>query len=241
MRISIVIPAYNEEQWLGSTLEAVREASRALTQRAWEVECIVCDNHSTDATPRIAAAAGARVVFEPVRQIARARNRGARLATGDWILFLDADSRPSPALFDDMAGQMSGPRVLAGGTTLRMDAPHWLGRLAITAWNLASRCGKWLAGAFIFVRTEAFRTVGGFNETLYAAEEIDLTRRLRALARARKQKIVILHRHPLLTSARKLYLYRPSELIRFWARAAWRHRQTVTSREACFVWYDGRR
>jgi glycosyltransferase involved in cell wall biosynthesis len=241
VRISIVIPAYNEQQLLGGTLKAVQKAAHAFTRRSWQTELIVCDNNSTDATAGIAAAAGATVVHEPVRQIARARNRGARAATGDWLVFLDADSQPDTPLFEDVARHMNDPGVLAGGSTLRMDTNHWLGQCALACWNLASRCGKWLAGAFIFVRTEAFHTVGGFNEDLYAAEEIDLTRRLRTLARTRHQRIVILHRHPLLTSARKLHLYTPAELLRFWLRAACHHRQTVTDREACFLWYDGRR
>jgi hypothetical protein len=64
---------------------------------------------------------------------------------------------------------------------------------------------------------------------------------LRKLARATGRKIVILHRHPLLTSARKVQLYSWREHLRFLARVALNHRATFRRREACSPWYDGRR
>jgi hypothetical protein len=100
---------------------------------------------------------------------------------------------------------------------------------------------KWAAGAFIFCQGEAFRKIGGFNLELFASEELDLSKRLKKLARARGQKMVILHRHPLLTSARKMRLYSLGEMARFFKNAVLRPRQTVTNREACGPWYDGRR
>ena len=76
----------------------MKSAAGAFVRRGWGVELIVCDNNSTDRTAEIARNAGARVVFEPVNQIARARNRGAAAATGDWLIFVDADSHPSAGL-----------------------------------------------------------------------------------------------------------------------------------------------
>src|SRR4051812_9742310 len=98
MKVSLIIPAFNEERLIGETLSAVKIASAAFTRRGWDTELIVCDNNSTDRTNQIAQEAGARVVFEPVNQIARARNTGAAAATGEWLLFVDADSQPSPEL-----------------------------------------------------------------------------------------------------------------------------------------------
>src|SRR5215471_15202166 len=77
MKISIVIPAFNEEKLLPATLKAVNEARSAFGDRGWQSELIVCDNNSSDGTAVIAREAGAQVVFEPVNQIARARNTGA--------------------------------------------------------------------------------------------------------------------------------------------------------------------
>ena len=106
MKISIVVPAFNEELLLGATLENIKNSAQSFTACGWDVEIIVCDNNSTDKTAEIARAAGATVVFEPVNQIARARNSGAAVATGDWLVFVDADSHPTPGLFLDVAEQI---------------------------------------------------------------------------------------------------------------------------------------
>ena len=100
MRISVIIPAFNEEKLLPQTLAAVAAAVGAFRERGWEHEVVVCDNNSTDRTAELARAAGATVVFEPINQIGRARDAGARVATGDWFIFIDADSWPSAALSD---------------------------------------------------------------------------------------------------------------------------------------------
>jgi glycosyltransferase involved in cell wall biosynthesis len=64
VKISIVVPAFNEERLLGQSLEQIKLAARAFEQRGWETEMIVCDNNSTDKTAQIARDAGAIVVFE---------------------------------------------------------------------------------------------------------------------------------------------------------------------------------
>ena len=98
-----------------------------------------------------------------------------------------------------------------------------------------------LAGSFIFCEAQAFRKIGGFSNELFAAEELDLTVRLKQLGRETGKQIVILHRHPLVTSARKLKLYSARELLWFFLRAAFRQKATLSSRAACHPWYDGRR
>src|SRR3954468_6813980 len=95
MKVSIVVPAYNEEKMLPRSLNAIRQATRAFTEIGWESKIVVCDNNSTDRTAQIAAENGAEVVFEPINQIARARNRGAAGACGEWLIFVDADSFPT--------------------------------------------------------------------------------------------------------------------------------------------------
>ena len=241
MKISIVIPAFNEERLLGESLRQVRAAMAAFTARSWAAELIVCDNNSTDRTAEIARAAGASIVFEPENQIARARNSGAAAATGDWLIFVDADSHPSEALFADVAEQIELGRCLAGGSTVRLDTLKILPRTMARAWNATSRVTRWLAGSFIFCETAAFRNLGGFSHELFASEEIELSGRLKKLARTQKKKIVILHRHPLVTSARKVHLYSTGEHLRFLVKTILRGGKPLTDRAACHTWYDGRR
>jgi glycosyltransferase involved in cell wall biosynthesis len=241
VKVSVIVPAFNEEKLLGTSLSEIKNAAAAFLARGWQFELVVCDNNSTDRTADIARAAGAKVIFEPVNQIARARNAGASIATGDWLVFVDADSHPSEKLFADVAGQISSGKALAGGVTIRLDEKLFVAGLVTQLWNYASRLNRLMAGSFIFVEAAAFRQLGGFHNELYAAEELELSRRLKKLARATKRKVVILHRHPIKTSARKMSLYTPRELAGFFLRTVFSHRKTIRDRHAAFMWYDGRR
>ena len=241
MKISIVVPAYNEERLLSGSLGSIRAAMEAFDRRGWASELIVCDNNSTDRTAEIARAAGARVVFEPVNQISRARNRGAAEARGDWIVFVDADSQPSPELFSDAADAIAAGHCLAGGSTVAYANPPPSAALAIGMWNVLSRITRWAAGSFIFCEAAAFRAAGGFGEELFAGEEVDLSRRLKRIARRDRRTIVILHRHPLVTSDRKLRLYSWGELAWFGLKTIVSGGRTLRSRQDCSAWYDGKR
>lgn len=241
MKVSVIIPAYNEERLLGETLVRVRTAMMAFSDRGWESELIVCDNNSSDATAEVALAAGATVVFEPHNQIARARNAGAAAATGNWVVFVDADSRPSKDLFAAAGDEMASGNCLAGGSTLRMETDSRLANLGMRKWNFISTSLRYMAGSFIFCEAAAFREIGGFDERLFAGEEIDLSRRLKRLARRRKHRIVILTAHPMWTSPRKLSLYSPGEYLRFMLVAVLTLGRSVRRRDGCAIWYDGRR
>lgn len=241
MKISIVVPAFNEERLLAQSLGHINPARAAFAARGWESELIVCDNNSTDRTAELARAAGATVVFEPVNQIGRARNRGAEAATGAWLLFIDADSQPSKELFADVAEQIASGKFLAGGCTLRLAGNHRLANFVTGLWNWASRQRGLLAGSFIFCETAAFRKIGGFSHEFYAGEELDLSKRLHELARETGRAIVILHRHPMLTSDRKVRLYSLRENLGFMLKAGLRRERVMRDKAACYAWYDGRR
>lgn len=177
--------------------------------------------------------AGARVVFEPINQIARARNTGARAATGEWLVFVDADSHPSAALLEQVAEQIADGRCLAGGCTIRMGSDDRMVRALAGLWNWISRTCELMAGSFVFCAREAFWAVGGFNEELFAGEELDLSWRLHRLAAARGQRVVILREHPLRTSPRKAHLYRRSEYLRFLLRAVLTGGRALRCRQTC--------
>jgi glycosyltransferase involved in cell wall biosynthesis len=241
MKISVVVPAFNEERLLPETLRSIRAAQAAFDTRGWASELIVCDNNSTDRTAEIARAEGAKVVFEPFNQIARARNAGAARANGDWLVFVDADSQPSLQLFEDVAAQIEAGRCLAGGSTVALETDRYYAWLFVRFWNALSRLRKWGAGSFVFCDAGAFREIGGFSRALYAAEEIDLFGRLKRLARSRRRTVVILHRNPLVTSGRKIRLYSFGEHLGFLLKMAFSAGRSLRDRDACFPWYDGRR
>jgi glycosyltransferase involved in cell wall biosynthesis len=241
VKISVIVPAFNEERGLAASLASIRHAMTALDERGWSSELIVCDNNSTDRTAAIAAAAGATVVFEAINQISRARNAGAARATGDWLVFVDADSLPSRELFADVARAIGEGRCVAGGSTVRLDFSPFAATVTVAVWNTISRGMRWMAGSFIFCDASVFRELGGFSLDLYAAEEIDLSRRLKRLARRRGRAVVILRHHPILTSGRKARLYTPREALTFMLKTIVQRGRTLRSARECYQWYDGRR
>ena len=241
MKISIVIPAFNEERLLAESLACINKSRAAFERAGFASELIVCDNNSTDRTAEIARAAGATVVFEPVNQIGRARNTGAAAASGEWLLFVDADSKPSAELFTEVTEQIRSGRCLAGGCTLRLEGNHRIPNLVTRVWNWKSRQRRWVAGSFIFVETAVFRKICGFSGEFYAGEELDLSKRLKAVAKETGREVVILHRHPLLTSDRKVRLYSGLEYLRFMLKVAISRHRTLRDKSACYPWYDGRR
>ena len=242
MRVSVVIPAFNEEKLLPASLAAIRTAAAAFERRGWSWECVVCDNNSTDGTAACARDAGATVIFEPVNQIGRARDAGARIATGEWLVFIDADSTPSVALFAAIAEQIAEGRALGGGSTVELEpgTPRYA-RFVCGVWNLCSRIAGWAAGSCVWVEAAAFRAAGGFGTEYYAGEEVFLSRRLKALARRSRRRFVILARSPLRTSSRKLKLYTLTEAARFFLRMLFTAGRAAKRPEHCEIWYDGRR
>ena len=241
MKISLIVPAFNEEKLLEGALAHIQEAACAFVQIGWEYELIVCDNNSTDRTAAIAQVAGAKVVFEPVNQISRARNRGAEIATGDWLVFVDADSHPSSALFAELAATIAGGDCLGGGCLVTMECKRIGARAVLRLWNGISRFASWAAGSFIFCEARAFRELGGFSLELFASEEIDFSRRLKRLAKRLGKRVVILRDNRILTSPRKLHLYHPSDYLKLLMRMVLGRGKALRDRGACGVWYDGRR
>jgi glycosyltransferase involved in cell wall biosynthesis len=241
LKISIIVPAFNEEKLITQTLLNLELVTAPFLKLNWQTELIVCDNNSTDGTATLARQVGAMVVFEPFNQISLARNRGAAAASGEWLLFVDADSSPSVELMADVAEEIQSGRCIGGGSTVKLDEHRPIANLLAEVWNRLSLTAKWMAGSFIFCEAAAFREAGGFSNELFVSEEIEFSKRLKVLARKRGRNVVVLSRHPLRTSARKMHLYSWREHFRFVVRNLMTLGRGVKIRDACFPWYDGRR
>lgn len=233
---AIIIPAYNEAEELPATLAAVR---RAMAAQEVAGECVVVDNNSTDGTAAVARTAGAdRVVYEPVNQIARARNAGAAVTTANYLVFVDADTRIEAALLSRALELLQSEACVGGGAEVRFEGtPGLVGRFAIGLWKRISLLTRTAAGSFFFCRRDAFQAVGGFDEKLYAAEEVLLSRHLRKWGRRRGQAFVIITDPPVTTSARKLRWYSNAQLIG-WIVFMMLMPFAVRSRRLCRFWYE---
>jgi glycosyltransferase involved in cell wall biosynthesis len=175
-RVSVVIPARDEARTIGRTLDAVF----AQEVPGIELEVLVVDDGSTDATAAVASGAGARILRLGPRDRGgspgAARNRGAAAATGDPIVFLDADCAPAPGWLGALlAAHESGEAVVGGA----LEAPPGLPATA----RCDHYCGSYHvhperpAGyvpnhppANLSVRRDAFLTGGGFAERLPLAD-----------------------------------------------------------------------
>ena len=230
--LSFIIPAYNEEMELSSTITAIRVAASGVAQ---PYEIIVVDDASTDATPEIASGAGAKVIPIDRRQIAAARNTGARAAKGEYLFFIDADTRINRAHVS--AGIAALEAGYAGGSArVNMDGliPIW-GRMLLLGFSSVYFGLNLGAGAFLFTTRHNFDIVGGFDEQYFAGEEVYFSLELKKLGRF---KVL---REPVVTSGRKLRMYPAKHFLRKFFGVIVRGPRGVRSRAKLSLWYDGKR
>lgn len=205
-RLSVIIPAHDEAEELPRTLAGLQAG---LAEARADYELIVVDNASTDTTACVARAGGARVVDEPHRQIARARNTGAAHARGDWLLFVDADTWPSAALLRAALARLEAGACGGGAVVTMDDLPNAVYRHGVALWARVAKRLRLAAGCFVFARRDAFEAVGGFDPRYYAGEEVILSRRLRRWGRAQGRAFAIIDDPPVCTSARKACRFSP--------------------------------
>ncbi len=192
--ISIIIPAFNEEKAIGGTLKKIKEE---LTEHEYEI--IVADDASADKTAEIAGCFADKVVVRPPdapRSISANRNRGAAAARGDYLAFVDSDvTIPNPNQFFRTALREfeKNPKLVAVTCRIQVlpslatwmdNVGFWIVDLIIRIANNVLRTGSG-TGKFQMVRAAAFRNIGGYNEHLIAAEDIELFERLVKIGRTR--------------------------------------------------------
>jgi glycosyltransferase involved in cell wall biosynthesis len=230
--ISFIVPAYNEETELPSTLAAIRAAASGAVQ---PFEIIVVDDGSTDATPEIAEQTGARIVSIHRRQIAAARNAGARAAQGEYLVFVDADTQINRShITEAMAVLEAG---YAGGSARGvMDGfiPFW-GRILLRVFCTLYFGLNLGAGAFLFTTRRNFEAAGGFDEQYFAGEEVYFSLALRKLG---SFKVL---REPVLTSGRKLRMYPAKQILGTLLIMILGGPRMARSRAKLNLWYDGKR
>jgi len=187
MSFSVIVPACNEEDYLNKTLVSI-EAARAFASEQ-QIEVVVVDNASTDGTAWVAAAAGAKIVTEPLRNVGRARNRGATSAVGEWLVFIDADTLVPERLFRRIADLLQDPRCIGGAADALHSSNRIVVRLNLRFWRFIATMSGMAQGAAQFCRREAFEAAGGYDESLWMGEDVDFYWRLRKLAKRNHARV----------------------------------------------------
>lgn len=199
MRFSVIIPAHDEEKYLPACLASIDAAAKPYPG---EVEVVVALNRCTDGTEAVARAAGAKTVVEDARNMAAIRNAGARAATGEILLTIDADSAMSPNMLQVIEEKLSSSKYIGGGVSILPE--RWsLGIAASAALLIPLVLRHRISGGLFWLRREDFAAIGGFDERFISAEDVDFARRLKALGRLKGKRFGHILKAHIVTSCRK--------------------------------------
>jgi glycosyltransferase involved in cell wall biosynthesis len=226
--ISFIVPAHNEQAWVGRCVAAIRGAAGEIGE-AYEV--IVVDDASTDATAALAQQEGAHVIRVEHRHIAATRNAGARQARGDVFFFVDADTLVNVQVLASALRSMR-EGAIGGGCVARFEGrlPLWC-KMAYPLFELGVRLLRQPGGCFLFCVRSAFERTAGFSEAHYAAEEMVFVRALK-----RQGRFVVL-KEQALTSGRNLRAHSFWSIARLLLRFALRGPEAFRDRRGLDLWY----
>ncbi|MFZ2101334.1 MAG: glycosyltransferase family 2 protein [Oricola sp.] len=210
MKISFVVPAYNEQDYVGACLESIM---RELDGAGCEAEVIVVNNASTDATrERALAVPGVTVIDEPRKGLVRARQAGYVASTGDLVANIDSDTRLTPGWLNtvlrefsanpDLAA-LSGPLIYydMGRFGRAMVRLFYVGGYVVSqAMNRVTRRGAMIQGGNFVVRRTTLDRIGGYDTTIeFYGEDTDVARRISEVGRVKWT-----FRLPVYSSARRM-------------------------------------
>ncbi len=182
MKLSFVIPAHNEENYIGNCVASIQ---KELERSSKDAEIIVINNASTDRTAEVAKKyKNVRVVNEPAKGLVNARQKGLKEASGDLLAYLDADCVLNKGWIDIVFAQFKNPSIVAiSGPRRYYDMPAFKKFLADYGWWFAPviyrLVGYMLLGGNFVARRETLEKMGGFDTKIkFYGEDTDIARRL---------------------------------------------------------------
>ncbi len=239
MKISVVIPAHNEEKYIARCLDSIDDQ---VLPAAVEVEIVVVLNRCTDKTEHIAQRHGAVVVSNDTKNISSIKNTGVAAATGEWVVTIDADSWMSSGVLAEVAYRSVSEKVLGGGIRIvperySLGIAVGYGMMLIPAWVLGLSFGLY------WFRKTDFNAVGGFSEDKHIAEDVDFLRKLKKHGRISGRRHEIITRESVITSCRKFDQFGDWHFVRIFSNPL-RVRRAIDGTDREYLdknWYDVRR
>ncbi|MGE0758729.1 MAG: glycosyltransferase [Pirellulaceae bacterium] len=202
--LSVIVPAFNEERYIGTTLDAINNAiSHAQMSKSISVEVVVVDNGSTDETAAIARAKGARVVVACQHNVATARNAGADAALGDLLVFVDADTHWSIGILTRILDVMQNESCVGGAVATAYHPKRLVLRFYLEFWRIIGRLCGMAQGATQFCTAQAFARVRGYNEAVFMGEDVEFHWKLRRLSKAVNGFVFTIEDEKVVPSCRK--------------------------------------
>ena len=209
MLLTIVVPAFNEEGYLSETLASLDRAKAFLQrERSIQTEIIVVDNDSDDSTADVALALGVAVAREAVHNVAKVRNTGARLSSGETIVFVDADTVVPENLLSRVVDAMSDDTSVGGAVDTDYRPKKLMVQAYLEFWRLVGKSTGMAQGATQFYRKDVFFTLKGYDETLFMGEDVDLYWRLKKFAKRQNGRVVFIEDIRVVPSTRRFDQWR---------------------------------
>ena len=201
VKISVVIPAYNEEQCLPKTLQRIGEA---LAVAVYPSEIIVVDNDSQDKTKQVAEDFGAKVVQEKDHSIGKVRNAGAKNSIGDVLIFIDADTLVPETLFQKIIAALEDEKCFGGAVAVEYEGfkRKWM-KYYLLGWKFWGKFFNMAQGAAQFCRKSVFEELKGYDQTIYMGEDIEFYWRLSKYAKRNNGYLHFIEHPRVKTSARR--------------------------------------
>ena len=199
MKVSVIIPARNEERFIPRCLESIKQAAEQIEN---EVETVVVLNRCTDKTEEIARRYGAVIAREDAQNLSMIRNAGAAAASGEILVTIDADSWMSPGTLREVCAKIQTERYVGGGSLVRPERLS-VGIVCSIAAVLPYLARHGVSFGMFWCNRSDFEAIDGFNPEFVTIEDIDFANRLRRHGRASGRKFGTVWRHPITTSCRK--------------------------------------
>ena len=199
MKVSIIIPANNEEKNIGKCLESIKNAK--LPQKI-DIEVIVVLNRCNDMTEKIANQYKAFTIKDESRCLSKIRNHGVKHSTGEILVTIDADSCMSENMIIDVVELLSTKKYIGGGVKVYPERYSLGIKLTWCLLNL-SMLLTGLSGGLYWCYKKDFEAIGGFDESLSFGEDLDFAKRLKKYGKTQGLKYKTITDSFIKTSCRK--------------------------------------